>query len=86
MQIPFANVVWIAHQVGTVANLDGDFEIIKFNDDTISFSAIGYQELKLHSTAFPRNGEIELMKKNEVLGDVQIKVKKRRRRKKQDKT
>lgn len=85
MEIPFANVVWIVHQVGTVANLNGEFEIVKLTNDTLSFSAIGYHELKLHSAELPSSGEITLMKKSEVLGDVQIKVRKRRRRRKQDK-
>ena len=61
------------------------FQIIKYNNDTLSFSAIGYQELKLHSKDLPLSGLILLTKKNEVLGDVQIKVKKRRRKRKQDK-
>ena len=86
LPIPFANIVWITHQVGTVANINGHFEIIKFADDTLSFSAIGYRELKLLSTDFPVNGQIELINKSEVLGDVQIKVRKKRRKRKQDKS
>ena len=85
LQIPFANIVWVGHQVGTIADLNGEFQIIKYNNDTLSFSAIGYQELKLHSKDLPLSGLILLTKKNEVLGDVQIKVKKRRRKRKQDK-
>ena len=84
--IPFANIVWITNQEGTVANINGEFQIKKFINDSLLFSAIGYEVLKLGFDQFPENGEIELIKKSEVLGNVQIKVKKKRRRKrKQDK-
>jgi hypothetical protein len=84
-RIPFANIVWIMNQEGTVANINGEFQIKEFINDSLLFSAIGYEVLKLGFDQFPENGKIELIEKSEVLGNVQIKVKKRRRKRKQDK-
>ena len=85
LSVPFANIVWVTNQEGTVANINGEFQIKKFINDSLLFSAIGYEELKLGFDQFPKNGKIELIEKSEVLGNVQIKVKKRRRKRKQDK-
>lgn len=82
--LPYATVVVIKSQTGTIANKDGAFEITIAEDkipiDTLELSHLGYNKTKVSVSDFVknRNGQIALKVNPTVLTDVVVVPKKYR--------
>lgn len=80
--IPFATIVWLNNEVGSVADFDGNFVLNDvFKDDTLQVSAVGFKDFKIIGANLKAHQIIKLKAANEVLTDVKIQVKRRKRRK-----
>lgn len=80
--IPFANLVWLNNEVGLVADFEGNFNLNEiFPADTLQISAVGFKDVKITGTQLKTNSTILLTPTAEVLTDVKIEVKRRKRRK-----
>ena len=79
--IPFASVIWLNSELGTVADFDGKFVLKTQFGDTLLISTTGFQNLKLATNQLPNDLVFYLKEESTVLADVKIKVKRRNRRK-----
>lgn len=82
--IPFANVIWLNEGLGRVADMNGQFELPIIKNDTLFISAVGLKEQKIAWADLPNDGLILLSKSAQIIGDVNIKVKRRHRRKRKE--
>lgn len=79
--IPFAQIVSLPSQNGTIANFDGSF-VLQYDeiDDTISFSYTGFSEQRLAITELKSPIKIYLKQESTELEQVEIYVERKRKR------
>ena len=84
--ITFANVLWKKKQIGTVADVNGEFSIPFITNDTLVVSAIGFKISNTSTNDLPKDGTFYLSPETEILEYVQIEInrKKKRRSRKVD--
>ncbi len=75
-KIPFATIGLIKQNSGTNADENGRFELNEFSsksfDDTLLVTCVGYLNIKIPASGFPKNGLIELSRKPTALDAVVI--------------
>jgi len=75
-KLSYVNIGIRHKNIGTVSNIEGDFmiSIPKENEqDTLIFSLVGYDDLKITVKNMPANGQVDLHKKVNELAEVSIK-------------
>jgi len=75
--IPFANITYKNKRIGASSNINGTFLLKKIpTEDTLIFSAIGYEKKRIHIEVFKKNTSIQLKRKTIKLNEIKIKKKK----------